>query len=64
MKFKHILFLLFITLSLLSCSNNSSSDGEEEEEEYTEEGYQDGTYCAEVDFTIQILVRAIPIRWK
>ena len=48
MKFKHILFLLFITLSLLSCSNNATSEGDEEE--YTEEGYQDGTYCAEVDY--------------
>jgi hypothetical protein len=53
MKKNHFLYLIMLLFSLASCG---SSDNDEYDEEYpiegqTEEGFEDGTYCADVTYS-------------
>ena len=54
MKFLIHILILFTTIALLlsSCGDSSSSSYNDEFEDYydEEEGFEDGTYCAEVDY--------------
>ena len=50
MKFKYIIYILIATFSILSCNSDSSSESEFAIEGQTEDGFEDGTYCAEVTY--------------
>ena len=50
MKFKYIIYILIAAFSILSCSTDSSGETEFAIEGQTEDGFEDGTYCAEVDY--------------
>lgn len=46
---KRIIYSLILLLIFQSCSSDSSSS-DNEEDYITEEGYEDGTYCADVSY--------------
>ena len=50
MKFKYIIYILIAAFSILSCSSDSIGETEFAIEGQTEDGFEDGTYCAEVDY--------------
>ena len=48
---RKLIYFLFILVTLQSCgSNESSYDEDYSLEEYGSSGYEDGTYCAEVEY--------------
>jgi hypothetical protein len=51
MKYKYLIYLLITTFSILSCSSDSSSESDYSIEGQTEDGFEDGTYCAEVEYS-------------
>ena len=49
---KHLFYLIMLVFVLASCGSSSSEDSEEEYdiEGQTEDGFEDGTYCADVTY--------------
>ena len=52
MKNKHLFYLIMLVFVLASCGSSSSEDSEEEYaiEGQTADGFEDGTYCADVTY--------------